>query len=379
MSSEDILSFGGLPKVVLMGLRKSGKSSIRKVVFEKVPPQETMYLPVTVKVETENIDKNTFVKFQVCDFPGQLNPFDPQNRGQFDPKRIFQNCGAIVFVMDCDQHLEESQKRLLETIQAAYEFKAQCVIEVFMHKVDSLEQGAQIDLHTKVKRYIDDGLSVLDKSSRGGKDGGIPVHYHFTTIYDHSVFSAFSLVVQELIKRQAPYINELLTMLCNRSQLEFGFLLDRTSKIYLSKSDGIHPDCYVFVRDAVELLEDLSDVYTHSDSNKQNEEGNNRGSANFEEGVGSSSDTNKDNGELTNGSLAGDPTSKTPVSLSGHADTVIRFSGRKLLYVKQLGPSLVLAAMISEEQFQNRAMIDFNINIFGQSVTDIFEAAEKRK
>eukprot|EP00388_Colpodella_angusta_P042656 GDKK01056999.1.p1 GENE.GDKK01056999.1~~GDKK01056999.1.p1 ORF type:complete len:171 (+),score=23.98 GDKK01056999.1:2-514(+) len=170
-------------------------------------------------------------------------------------------------------------------------------------------------------------------------------------------------------------------MLCNRSQLEFGFLLDRTSKIYLSKSDGVHPDCYVFVRDAVELLEDLSDVYSTKDANKQIEGGeNNRGSSNFEEGAGGSSSDNKDD-TVNNGSLAGDPTaSKVVTSLSGHADTVIRFSGRKLLYVKQLGPSLVLAAMLKEEKdFQNRAMMDFNINIFGQAVTDIFEAAEKRK
>ncbi|VDN44584.1 unnamed protein product [Dibothriocephalus latus] len=39
------------PKIFLMGLRRSGKSSIQKVVFHKMAPTETLYLESTNKIE----------------------------------------------------------------------------------------------------------------------------------------------------------------------------------------------------------------------------------------------------------------------------------------------------------------------------------------
>eukprot|EP00658_Telonema_sp_P-2_P073961 TRINITY_DN63110_c0_g1_i1.p1 TRINITY_DN63110_c0_g1~~TRINITY_DN63110_c0_g1_i1.p1 ORF type:complete len:170 (+),score=33.92 TRINITY_DN63110_c0_g1_i1:210-719(+) len=162
-----------------------------------------------------------------------MDPFDPATRGSLDPNQIFENCGAIVYVMDCEHHLEEAQRRLLDTIIASYDAKSEAHIEVFIHKVDVVEADRKNDLFRKVKRFIDDGIV----SRLGKKEASIDkrLNYNLTTIYDHSVFLAFSLVVQNLIKKQMPYIRELITMLKNRSRLQYAFLLDRTSKIYLAR------------------------------------------------------------------------------------------------------------------------------------------------
>lgn len=40
----------GKPKIILFGLRRSGKSSIQKVVFHKMSPNETLFLESTNKV-----------------------------------------------------------------------------------------------------------------------------------------------------------------------------------------------------------------------------------------------------------------------------------------------------------------------------------------
>merc|ERR1719322_76559 len=39
------------PKILLMGLRRSGKSSIQKVVFHKMSPNETLFLEATNKIQ----------------------------------------------------------------------------------------------------------------------------------------------------------------------------------------------------------------------------------------------------------------------------------------------------------------------------------------
>ena len=84
------------PRVLLMGLRRSGKSSIQKVVFHKMSPNETLFLESTNKICREDVSSSSFVSFQIWDFPGQIDFFDPT----FDYEMIFRGTGALIFVID---------------------------------------------------------------------------------------------------------------------------------------------------------------------------------------------------------------------------------------------------------------------------------------
>jgi Ras-related GTP-binding protein C/D len=54
---------------------RSGKSSIQKVVFHKMSPNETLFLESTNKITKEDISNSSFVRFSIWDFPGQVNDF----------------------------------------------------------------------------------------------------------------------------------------------------------------------------------------------------------------------------------------------------------------------------------------------------------------
>ena len=43
-----------------------------------------------------DISNSSFVQFQIWDFPGQIDFFDPA----FDSEMIFGGCGALIFVID---------------------------------------------------------------------------------------------------------------------------------------------------------------------------------------------------------------------------------------------------------------------------------------
>ena len=58
------------PKILLMGPRRSGKSSIQKVVFHKMSPNETLFLESTNKVQKDDVSNSSFVQFSIWDFPG---------------------------------------------------------------------------------------------------------------------------------------------------------------------------------------------------------------------------------------------------------------------------------------------------------------------
>ena len=67
------------PKILLMGPRRSGKSSIHKVVFHKMSPNETLFLESTNKIMKDDISNSSFVQFYIWDFPGQIDFFDSVN------------------------------------------------------------------------------------------------------------------------------------------------------------------------------------------------------------------------------------------------------------------------------------------------------------
>ena len=46
------------PKILLMGPRRSGKSSIQKVVFHKMSPNETLFLESTNKIMKDDISNS---------------------------------------------------------------------------------------------------------------------------------------------------------------------------------------------------------------------------------------------------------------------------------------------------------------------------------
>ena len=46
--------------------------------------------------QLSDISNSSFVQFQIWDFPGQIDFFEPS----FDSEMIFGGCGALIFVID---------------------------------------------------------------------------------------------------------------------------------------------------------------------------------------------------------------------------------------------------------------------------------------
>ena len=61
----------------------------------------------------------------------------------------------------------------------------------------------------------------------------IHLSFYLTSIYDHSIFVAFSKVVQKLIP-QLPTLENLINLFISNSGIEKAFLFDILSKIYVA-------------------------------------------------------------------------------------------------------------------------------------------------
>ena len=119
------------PKILLMGPRRSGKSSIQKVVFHKMSPNETLFLESTNKIMKDDISNSSFVQFYIWDFPGQIDFFDTVT---FDTDMIFGGVGALVFVIDAQDDYLDALAKLNTTVTKAYSVNPKIKFEVFIHK-----------------------------------------------------------------------------------------------------------------------------------------------------------------------------------------------------------------------------------------------------
>lgn len=159
-SSSGICGGQPKPKVLIMGLRRSGKSSIQKVVFHKMSPNETLFLENTNKIVKDDISNSSFVSFSIWDFPGQIDFFDPS----FETENIFGGCGALVFVIDAQDDYTEALSKLHTTVTRAYKNNPNIKFEVFIHKVDGLSDDLKIDIQRDIQQRANDELLGNDRT-----------------------------------------------------------------------------------------------------------------------------------------------------------------------------------------------------------------------
>ena len=188
--------------------------------------------------------------FQVWDLPGQIDYLDPS----FDADSIFGGVGAMIWVLDAIDNYMEPIGRLTETILHLQHSYPDIKYTVFIHKTDSLTEDFRDDTVRDVIQRITDDLY----------DAGLenpPITYHGTSIYDNSIFEAFSKVMQGLVP-QLPTFEALLTTISASCRFEKVYLFDVFSKVYIA-SDTTPTDlkAYELCSDFIDIIVDLSEVY----------------------------------------------------------------------------------------------------------------------
>jgi Ras-related GTP-binding protein C/D len=306
------------PRLLLMGLRRSGKSSIQKVVFHKMSPNETLFLESTSKIVKNDISNSSFVQFQIWDFPGQLDFFDPA----FDSEMIFGGCGALVFVIDAQDDYTEALNKLHQTVTKAYKVNPNITFEVFIHKVDGLSDDHKIECQRDIQQQAMDELADANL-------GDIHLSFYLTSIYDHSIFEAFSKVIQKLIP-QLPTLENLLDILISNSRIEKAFLVDVVSKIYVATdSSPVDMQTYELCSDMIDVVIDVSCIYGLKDG---------------EEGLG----------------------------YDAESSAIIKLNNGMVLYLREVNKYLALVCLLREANFDKHGLIDYNFMCFKKAIEEVF-------
>ena len=220
-----------------------------------MPPQETLFLESTTRIQKDSM--HSFMDFQVWDFPGQLDYFDPT----FDTTEIFSEIGALVWVIDAQDDYSDSLNRLTTTILNLQTTFPHINVEVFVHKIDSLNDEYKADIFQDIMQRVGDELSDQGYINPN-------VSYHLTSIYDHSIFEAFSKVIQELIP-QMDTLQTLLDMVVSNCGMAKAYLFDILSKIYVaSDTRPVDMEVYEMCSDYIDVVVDMTDLFSYPRSQK---------------------------------------------------------------------------------------------------------------
>lgn len=287
--------------------------------------------------------------FQVWDLPGHLDYFDPA----FDTDNIFDEIGALIWVIDAQDEYLDAIARLNLTILNLQHSYPNINIEVFVHKVDGLSDDFRGDTFRDIIQRVQDELS----------DNGYeqaPISFYQTSIYDHSIFEAFSKVIQKLIP-QLPTLEALLNNLCAACNIEKAYLFDIMSKIYVA-TDTTPTDIgnYEICSDYIDVVVDVAEIYGYERENQTPEEE-----------------------QLEKG--------------NGDAESLITMErkGARYLYLRELNKSVLrmqlyrfqltdktrylalVCIMGDDSPAEKKAIIDYNVGVFQTGLKKVFPKGDR--
>lgn len=289
-------------------------------MFHKMAPNETLFLESTGEVIKENI--SSFIDFQVWDFPGQIDFFD----SSFDAESIFGDVGALIFVIDAQDEYLEALQKLHVTITKAVSVNPSINIEVFVHKIDGLSDDYKIDAQRDVQHRTIDELTDIGLEN-------VALTFHLTSIFDHSIFEAFSKVIQKLIP-QLPTLENLLNIFCSNSIIEKAFLFDVMSKIYIATdSSPVDVQSYEICSDYIDVILDVSEIYGYTRVDERR--------------TGSSKDL--------------------------EASSMIKLNNGMTLYLREINVHLALICLMRDTGHETSGLLEYNVQELQRAIEEVFD------
>ena len=247
-------------EIIIMGASGSGKTSIKKVVFEKLSPYESVFNTPTNKIESFTNEQMGFVKITVTEYPGSFSP----EKASPEDLKYFETCGMLIYVFDVQDHnanyspFDDFKEKVVPQLNKYPDM--QCAI--FIHKSDSvnMKQGEFRKQKGEIqKRFRDILVESNSKTS--------PTFYG-TSIYDYTLFETFSKIFQKMIY-QNDQLSVLLDELSRKCTFEKAYLFDVFNKIYLAiDSSPMEAQTYEICSDMIDVVLDMSGIYGEENNNE---------------------------------------------------------------------------------------------------------------
>ncbi|KAJ1456820.1 Gtr1/RagA G protein conserved region-domain-containing protein [Pelagophyceae sp. CCMP2097] len=366
------------PRIVLMGSRRSGKTSMERVVFGKMSPHETLFVASSSSPTLRLVANTDLVQFAIFDVPGGADLSELSHNGApCTPFSVFSRCVALVYVIDAEADPYTECSKMADVVGMARRVNPRLSLDVFVHKVDGdsfLTEEQKLDVRRTIEACARAELDELGRAASPGANGSDDdltdttaeealsppnekedreesrVSFSLTSIYDHSVFEAFSKVVQRLVPAR-PALEKMLDALVSSCDMEKSFLFDIASKVYIATDSApVDPASYELCADAIDVVLDVSSIYGAAHEPKRQH----------------------DEGPLPLMVLHDfSPSQEAPTRPRSNNAASVTLSNGMCLILDEIDASLALVCLLRSEVLEKRSIIDLNLATFKKALLEI--------
>ncbi|KAH9950296.1 Gtr1/RagA G protein conserved region-domain-containing protein [Amylocystis lapponica] len=208
-------------KVLLMGASGSGKTSMRSLIFSNNPASLTSRLGATIDVEQNHVRFLGDLILNLWDCGGQDAFMDSYLSTQ--QSIIFQHVGVMIYVFEVEtRNMAKDLEYYRDCLAALRRYSPDAAVFLLVHKMDLARGPKGVTLERKTQE--------LQQAS-----DGVEITVFGTSIYDESLYKAWSSIVHTLIPNAA-VLSKHLTTLAHACSATEVILFERTTFLVIATS-----------------------------------------------------------------------------------------------------------------------------------------------
>lgn len=214
-------------KVLLMGASGSGKTSMRSLIFSNNPASLTTRFGATIDVEQNHVRFLGDLVLNLWDCGGQDSFMDSYLSTQ--RSTIFQHVAVLIYVFDIETR--EATKDLeyyRDCIEGLKKYSSEADVFLLVHKMDLVRENAG-------------GVLVKKRAQLEQESADLAVTVFGTSIYDESLYRAWSRIVHSLIPN-ANILSKHLSTLAQACSATEVILFERTTFLVVATSSETDQD-----------------------------------------------------------------------------------------------------------------------------------------
>lgn len=243
---------------------------------------------------------------------------------ELTPHEVLANTAAVVIVLEPDNGEDDDRKfTLLRDVSD--NIRELCdegiPLFVFVHKIDGELFESEENKMTHLQSFqetIDSGFVHED----------VIMEFYLTSIFDSSIYEAFSKVVQKLIPQRVG-IEGLLNVLIHTCLMDKVLLVDVVSKLFLATDhnpmDLVH---YNLCSDLLDVVLDVSCLYGWDKASRQ--------------------------------------------AFDTESAAVIKLNNSLVLYLRYVSQNIAIVCFIPQSCFLREQLIEFNVRKFSEALEEVF-------